>query len=299
MDYFFSLYGMSVMIADAFTGGVASDQPRDIQWRVDPVPFAEYMKLKQFVMKTHDYSRNIDGCRELCPGIPVDTLESIRNIILKSKFIAKIGQQTANVATIDRKYKTADITDIAAEYDYSPLNLLRSVLIYRGMSPCSLYPVFSGREPPESVLRDRDLIQFGKALAVDVIVDDAQITKEAEIAEAAFVESMRQLGLRFRTQQDLVDEQMESDGRASLTPDILLTEKVKINGVEISWIEYKNYTLTDAPFLYKSNLKQVAKYHNKWGVGAIVYNRGVVADIALPGAIILGPYNNQKSEFYI
>ena len=88
-----------------------------------------------------------------------------------------------------------------------------------------------------------------------------------------------------RTAQ-LVARQTRKYGRAIITPDILFLDHVFIDGIQIYWIDVKDMICSDVQFIYASAKKQAAKYHDKWGIGAIVYMHGIVDKIEIPGAII-------------
>ena len=98
---------------------------------------------------------------------------------------------------------------------------------------------------------------------------------------------MRSTGARFKTQEDLVEEQTEEFGGPVATPDILFMEAVSINGVSVKWVEFKDYTGVPDGVLYKSNIRQVKKYTDKWGAGAIVYRQSFVSDTMFPRNITL------------
>ena len=66
-----------------------------------------------------------------------------------------------------------------------------------------------------------------------------------------------------------------------LTPDFLFTDPnqhIKLNGIEIKWIEVKNYPYYKHRFLEKNVQKQAKKYYNKYGNGVFIFKCGVLCD---------------------
>ena len=103
------------------------------------------------------------------------------------------------------------------------------------------------------------------------------------------------LNIRFRRQEELLDEQKKSEGRAIITPDLLLLDDVRINGIPCAWIDAKHFFGADLRFPRKKTQKQVDRYVNEYGQGAIVYRHGFCETLKLRGAILLdsSPLNLQ------
>lgn len=97
-------------------------------------------------------------------------------------------------------------------------------------------------------------------------------------------------GLRFRTEEELTADQKEKFGRAISTPDILFDEptlvRTKSGEQLIRWIDAKNYTLIDVPFIRQKVLTQSEKYNAEYGPGAFVFHYGF-SDFKVPGTLLL------------
>lgn len=129
-----------------------------------------------------------------------------------------------------------------------------------------------------------------------------------ELFERSLERHLRKLGLKFRTQEDLVAEQRQMpDGRAYATPDILFDQPVEFvvgdKIYRVTWIDAKNYIYapicsdlnrinTDRyrpSFIDESIVKQNDKYNKHFGPGAFVFAYGW-AQLTYPdlgGAIFL------------
>lgn len=96
--------------------------------------------------------------------------------------------------------------------------------------------------------------------------------------------------IKFKTQNMLVDEQVNQFGKAVLTPDILFDEPIlfKVDGYSqlVRWIDAKNYTLINIPFIISSIEKQAEKYTKHYGPGALIFHHGV-SDIRIKDTLIL------------
>ena len=70
-------------------------------------------------------------------------------------------------------------------------------------------------------------------------------------------------------------------------PDLLLLDDVRINGIPCAWIDAKHFFGADLKFPKKKTQKQVDRYVNEYGQGAIVYRHGFCQSLELNGAIQL------------
>jgi hypothetical protein len=249
-----------------------------------------YDKLKQYCMKSTNYAAGQtvnDELAQIHDNIPQAL--SVRSAIMRQKIIKNQHKINARMANIAREYRSKDIAKLSQKYDYPPLSLLRSILIHSGQNESKLYNVFSGKTKPETVLSGRDLAQYHAAGLIDAEsnFDQQTIMKIALDNEALFVDYFKGLGIKLKTEQDLITEQTKELGAAHLTPDILFVDDVVINGARVHWIDFKNYAGTPVNFLYASNAAQAHKYAAHWGPGAICYRWSYVEDLALPGAILL------------
>ena len=106
--------------------------------------------------------------------------------------------------------------------------------------------------------------------------------------EDLVAKKLSDLHIKFKTEVHIKEE---ADGAAAnadgddveplLTPDFLFTDpnqNIKLNGIEIKWIEVKNYPYYKHRFLEKNVQKQAKKYYNKYGNGVFIFKCGVLCD---------------------
>jgi hypothetical protein len=273
----------------------------DITWPEEYISAGMYAKIRNATLRETNYKR-LEG-RKLAEfrqfvrtlesvyecKISIDVAQSIRNVVLKDKIIRGYGKMNQLISRISGEYSTQSIVELSAKYDFPPLNLLRGILLFRRFAPAKIYDIFAGRQSPDGVLTGRNLQQYELALRNDAEAsfNQREVAKVAAENEAAVVCVFNSVGIGMKTQDDLVREQMREHGRAVATPDILFTEPVYINGVRTHWIDYKDYTATEVPFIFNSNVDQASRYVEKWGPGVLAYRCGVIAGLTIPGAMCL------------
>ena len=72
-----------------------------------------------------------------------------------------------------------------------------------------------------------------------------------------------------------------------MTPDILFLDHVEINGQPVAWIDAQHFYGADVGFQRKKMLKQMMRYINEWGSGAIVFRHGFSENLYMAGVTML------------
>ena len=97
---------------------------------------------------------------------------------------------------------------------------------------------------------------------------------------------LKDCDIDFKNEADIIREKIHK-----LTPDVLLTEPIEIivndENNQINWLDAKNYTLVNIPFIIKSLHKQANKYNKAFGKGAFVFHYGFDESIKIPDTLIL------------
>lgn len=249
-----------------------------VTWPIRTIAKKDFDSIKKAVNESTDYTYNIKPLIAALPRVPVDAIQSIRGNVIKEKIIRGYARQTRKIAELQAKYvKGVPITDIAREYDFPPLNLLRRILSEQGKyRPAILREVFKdGLPAAEAHLEPADRAQFELAAGADIMIGEAVAAREAQQHEDEFVRMMQRRGFKLTTQAELAAEQQRVHGRAVITPDLLFSEPVEINGKPVGWIDYKDYVGADIDFLKKKVKEQVARYAAEWGPGAVCYTYAV------------------------
>lgn len=265
-----------------------------ITWPEAYIPPRAYSKIRNFVY-VGDYRALVgksllqfqkfvkDVSKRYQTDIPMECALSIRSVVLKDKVIRGYSKMNHMIGRISVDYNNKNIVELSKKYDFPPLNLLRGILLFRGFEPSAVYDVFTGKKPAATILKGRNLEQYKLALRNDAEAsfNQSEIARIAAENERAVVKWFADNGISMKTQNELVAEQVKEYGRAVATPDILFTEPVYINGVRTHWLDYKDYTATEIPFIFNSNVDQSARYVEKWGPGVLCY-RYVVGNVSIP-----------------
>lgn len=272
------------------------DTGTHITWPVSVISSHVYSKIRNHVLAESNY-RTLSGKKlaefkqliqvlksKYEEDISFAAAVSIRNAVLKDKIIRSYSKMNSQIARISVEFATKTIVELSERYDFPPLNLLRGILLFRKFNPSQIYDIFAGRKDPAGVLSGRNLEQFNLALKNDAEAsfNQKEIAEIAAKNEALTVGYFNSIGISMKVQDELVKEQISEYGRAVATPDILFTTLVTINGVRAHWIDYKDYTATNVPFIFRSNSDQAARYVEKWGPGVLCYKSGVVQGVVIP-----------------
>jgi len=256
------------------------------------IPHAIFVQFAKMVTSSADYtymtvdspeySRFMEAAKAIVGDEPITPAQllTMRSSILKNKVIERFKLMFRGLHNISAEYgRGIGILTLSQTYDFPPLHLMHAILRFRN----------GGRKTNAADLTGRDSEQFKLAYNIDITSghNDIKTARDAADAEAAFVARVRSLGIPLKDQADLTAEQELSHGRAIITPDILFTAPVRINGADVHWIDFKNYVGADIAFLRASNHKQASRYVDKFGAGAFAYAGGVVEGTSIPGAIML------------
>lgn len=251
---------------------------RDLKnnWHIIAVPIiiprTYYDRLRTWVMNTRDYGVLTDELKECLqtsyPGVDLRYIINLRQTLLKEKVISSYPRMQRMISRLRAAYSRRDIHHIAHDYDFAPLNMLRSIFM-QTYSEDVVRSVFNGGPLDRLTRRDQKQFKLASAHDSESTITATEVLTRALDAENKFVESL--LHIAHKTQDTLAEEQKEKYGRAINTPDILFLEPVFINGQRVNWIDYKDYVGCDVSFLINSNRKQCARYVAEWGPGALVY----------------------------
>jgi len=272
------------------------DGEHHIKWPINTIDRVAYVKLRDVFIKSRDYGPITSGkerqIAQLAREFNIDeqAVISIRNVVLKEKIISNYHRMNHKIRMIAAEYKSGDsIIELSRKHDFPPVNLLRGIFLELGYRSDVLYALFSDRAKATDCLRGRDIIQYEIAQQNDAetYFNQAQVAKIAAHNEALFIDFLKSLDIKMKTQDDLVEEQVSRHGRAIITPDVLFMEPVYINGALVKWIDFKNYVGTTAKFLLRSNLEQAARYTAKYGIGALAYRHPFVDGLKIGDTIIL------------
>lgn len=263
-----------------------------LSWRPEPVPLQAEERVASLVVKRGDFGWLTDErVDKMAAALENEnmTLEqalSLRSALLQQKTVYSHHKLRSKGKELARQYREgASIVDLSKKYDFPPVNVFRVVLESMGWSKKRIKD--SLRHPSSMKQRERE--EFEAAEAVDRVssVDQSETQVKADLFEDILAEWFEQQGIRLRRQPEMVKEQSELLGRPVRTPDLLFLDQVYINDQPVAWIDAKHFYGSDVDFQRKKMKKQMNRYIEEWGSGAIMFRHGFSENLYLPGVLML------------
>ena len=263
-----------------------------LSWRPEPVPLQAEERVASLVVKRGDFGWLTDErVDEMAAALENEkmTLEqalSLRSALLQQKTVYSHHKLRSKGKELARQYREgASIVDLSKKYDFPPVNVFRVVLESMGWSKKRIKE--SLRQPSSMKQRERE--EFEAAEAVDRVssVDQSETQVKADLFEDILADWFEQQGIRLRRQPEMVKEQSELLGRPVRTPDLLFLDHVYINDQPVAWIDAKHFYGSDVDFQRKKMKKQMNRYIEEWGSGAIMFRHGFSENLYLPGVLML------------
>ena len=263
-----------------------------LSWRPEPVPLQAEERVASLVVKRGDFGWLTDErVDEMAAALEDEnmTLEqalSLRSALLQQKTVYSHHKLRSKGKELARQYREgASIVDLSKKYDFPPVNVFRVVLESMGWSKKRIKE--SLRHPSSMKQRERE--EFEAAEAIDRVssVDQSETQVKADLFEDILADWFEQQGIRLRRQPEMVKEQSELLGRPVRTPDLLFLDHVYINDQPVAWIDAKHFYGSDVDFQRKKMKKQMNRYIEEWGSGAIMFRHGFSENLYLPGVLML------------
>jgi hypothetical protein len=202
----------------------------------------------------------------------LEQIKSIRSSYIKNKMIFNHQSLLKNTNKIIKDYNNkVNILEISKNYDGSPLNIMRVILL-KTNSKERIKKFFNN----PSLLNDYDYEQFNLAKENDdfALINQDEILKKATEFEKQIEEIIIKNNILYKTQEDLTQEQIKTHGKAFSTPDFLIESELKINNRNIKWIDAKNFYGSNIKFVKSKIEEQTKKYLNNYGDGCIIFKLG-------------------------
>jgi len=214
---------------------------------------------------------------------------SLRSAYLQQKVMYRhqiLKKQAKNA--YNQYKKGVNVLDLAKDLDQPPMNVFRIILSQMKWSKAQIKRTL--RDPHQFETRERKEFLAAESSDIVSMVNQVEIQKNAEIFEDVLSAWLKGKKIRFVRQKQLESEQKKEFGTAVLTPDFLLLDSVLINGVPCHWIDCKAFYGANLQFTIKKTNKQMKRYINHWGSGAIVYLQGFSEKIKISDCLLLNAY---------
>ena len=271
------------------------------EWQTNPVPLKDEETLAKFVVKKGEFGwledSRVDEIGQFVDGknMTLDQALSLRSALLQQKTVYSHGRLKSKAKSLSRLYhEGVSVVDLSKRFDFPPMNIFRVILAEKKWSKSRIKECL--RDP--SKMKKREQEEFEKAEAADRVsnVDQSETHTRADLFEEILADWFESRGVRIRRQNEMVSEQRLEHGRPINTPDILFLDHVEINGQPVAWIDAKHFYGADVSFQRKKMSKQMSRYIEEWGSGAVVYRHGFSENLFIPGCLMLDAENLDLSK---
>jgi hypothetical protein len=252
-----------------------------INININPIDFDLEMKLANAVLIKGNYKKLTDKQIDKLNryiflkkiNLRIDDILSIRSAYMTMKIMKDSNRLKKSLKKIYKLYKNkTSLKEISKKYDLSPIPLIKNILYRKSYSKEMVKKFFYGKYLNK--LDDFDKNQLDFAIENDIfnkVVQSEQI-ENSENFELEISKFLTKHNIKFKTQDQLVKEQIEKYGRAINTPDFLILSDFYINDKKINWIDAKNFYGANTFFIKKNIKKQINKYVKEYGFGSIIFS---------------------------
>tara|TARA_B100000575_G_scaffold266448_1_gene243786 strand:+ start:2045 stop:2926 length:882 start_codon:yes stop_codon:yes gene_type:complete len=262
-------------------------------------PYKLEKKIKEILVKPGIYTKltdeEIDEIKKL---INKNNKLIASNAIIRSIRSAYINErELTNVINYKKKknkiikeyYKNNNVFIISKKYDVSPIRIIKLLLKKHHVSNNNINKILLlvSKKKYDMIKKKYPFnINFLKNIKKVIDNDIFNTTKQDIIKEYAtkFEKKIEYsidniYKLKYKTEDQLKEEQKIKYGRAILTPDIYLISELYINNIKINWIDAKNYYGANTKIIVRNLKKQIDKYYKILGSGAIVFSLGYSSEL--------------------
>jgi len=217
-----------------------------------------------------------------------ELFDSIRSAHIKNKIIMRHTKLKHNTSHLYKLFKLGKkIMDLTLKYDFPPMAIIRQFLMLKNSKQNVKELLKNPSKIPDEKLRNEIKMIEENRLDVFVTLDQSTTQDYAEAFEVDMGKFLRQNDIKFKTQDELSQEQISKHGKAINTPDFLIESDLTINGKKINWIDAKNFYGADTWMINKSITKQTKKYVDEWGSGAIWFSLGFSEKLTINSNVYL------------
>ena len=264
-------------------------QTIDIEWASNPVPLDVQKIVGKLIVKRGEFgfleSDRVDEIAQIIEKYPIGIEQalSLRSAINQEKSVYSHRRIMDQKKELRRRYEDGTgILELAKFVDGPPVNVFRAILAARNHSKNRIKMML--KEPGRMSERDQEQFQIAEDADRVANVDQSETHIAADLFEDILCDHFESLGVRFRRQGELSKEQILSEGRPIRTPDLLFLDDLRINGIPCAWIDAKHFFGSALSFPRKKTQKQVDRYTEVYGQGAIIYRHGFCDGLHLRGA---------------
>lgn len=276
----------------------------EINIDLNPLPFSIEKSIKKLSVVRGDYGKiPVEKIKKIAQNDKLRKLKIknidlliilIRQAYIKEGILTNYKRLSQLSSKLYRQFKSGQsVIKLSKKYDFAPLMLSRQILKEKGHNKKQVKKFM---KRPESISDERlrnDIIKIKKEeLDMFTQANKDESAKKADEFEIKLGKLLTRHGVRFKTQEELVEEQIKLYGKPINTPDFLILDDLRINGYKIGWLDAKNFYGARSWFIRLSIEKQIKKYVNEWGTGAIVFSMGYSDELDISEDVMLIDYDS-------
>ena len=270
-------------------------QSFQFEWATAPISQEDESSMASYVIVKGRYGRMTkqerDDLAKYIEHSPTSMVVaqaiSLRSALLQQKAMFRHNHLQRNAHALFKQYKAGEsILRLSQHFDYPPMNTFRTVLSMDGHGKAKIKKCL---RDPKKELNSREQREYAEAESADSVshANHDVSRKFADIFEDIIARFLRKRGICFVKQTQMETEQKKSFGKPILTPDFLLLDEVFINGQQVTWIDAKAFYGANIHFNIKKLRKQMSRYTDHWGDGAIMYLQGFSENLRIDGCTML------------
>lgn len=259
--------------------------------KLDLSPYKSYAKMTDEEIKKI-FDKIINKFSNTSIKIPdyfcKEIILSIRANLMREHMIKNHKKVISNKNKIFNDYLSGmNVLELSTKYDGSPLNILRLVFMKKYNKKLTQLIKKNNK------LNKRDREQLDLAISNDLyaLINQDEVLKKSTDFELKIQKILDKLGIKYKTQEQLAEEQIKITNKATNTPDFLILDDLYINGKKINWIDAKNFYGLNTKYLKKRIKHQTKKYLDTWGSGSIIFNLGFCSKLNVDDILFIDFYS--------
>mmetsp|Transcript_11387 Transcript_11387/g.22561 ORF Transcript_11387/g.22561 Transcript_11387/m.22561 type:complete len:466 (-) Transcript_11387:9-1406(-) len=258
------------------------------EWASFPITKSDEQSVGNIIVQRGDFGpidkhrrSEIAGILETRSQMNPSQALSLRMSLLQQKTMFNHGRLQSQAKHIHKRYEGGEsVTALSKKFDFPPCNIFKTILLEMKWHKGKIKKCL---RDPRKLLEGREQEEFLAAEAADCVssINHEDNIEHAELFEDCLASWLDRKGVRYVRQKQLAKEQAKEHGSAVLTPDFLILDVMQINGKRVTWIDCKAYYGANIPFTRKRLVKQMKRYIDIWGDGAVVYLHGFSETLCL------------------
>lgn len=265
----------------------------ELDIKINPISIKIEEKLSKAVVIKGNYKKlnenQIEKIKSYISNkanLNLEDVLSMRSSYMSMKIMENNNRLLKKVKFLKKAYlKGMTIKELSKVHDFSPISMLKNIFYKLGISKNKVKDYLNKVGDISSF----NLEQINFALDNDIFnkVDQSDQIEKSENFEGEINRYLTKKNIKFKTQDELKEEQIKKYGSPINTPDFLIISNLVINGKKINWIDAKNFYGANTFLVRKKIKKQVQKYIDSYGHGCILFSLNFSEKLKFDNVLVL------------